>query len=328
MKNTFTIAGRGSLLSIAQVEIFKRKVLEKFPGVQLKFIIKTTKGDINQTQPLHLVEGQDFFTREIQDSLLNGEADFAIHSLKDVSSDQFFKNSHIAIFDKEIQNDIVIFNENILEKIKTHQLIRIGTCSPRRTHLAIKFLEKALPKFDQIKINIQAFDIRGNVDTRLNKLGRGEYDGIVLAFAGVERLLKSNISATKIKTHLTGKKIMVLPLTECPPAPGQGALVAETLKTNYDAINILEAINNKKWMESTNAEREFAHAFGQGCNQQFGVVHIKKDEFEYSLAKGLDHNGSLFYKDDFNPGLDLNNKIIFSAVDRMNAFFSKDFCLK
>jgi hydroxymethylbilane synthase len=325
MKNHFTIAGRGSLLSIAQVEIFKRKVFEKFPGIQLRFIIKTTKGDTNQTQPLHLVEGQDFFTREIQDSLLNGEADFAIHSLKDVSSDQFFNKSHIAIFDKEIQHDIVIFNEYILEKIKTNQLISIGTCSPRRTFLSVKFLEKALPNFNHSKLKIQATDIRGNVDTRLNKLSNGEYDGIVLAFAGIERLLKSESSEKKIRVLLKGKKIMVLPLTECPPAPGQGALVAETTITNQDAIKILQSINNEEWYQSTKAERKFSHQYGQGCNQQFGVVHLKKDGFEYSFATGLDNKGSEFYKDDFKPDLNLNDKIVFSAADRMNSFFIKRF---
>lgn len=118
MKNVFTIVCRGSWLSLAQVELFKSKVAKYFPAVELKTLIKETKGDREQSTPLHLIEGKDFFTAEIQEDLRSGIADFAVHSMKDVSGDQFFEQSFYRIIDRDNIRDVVIFNINIIDKLK------------------------------------------------------------------------------------------------------------------------------------------------------------------------------------------------------------------
>jgi hydroxymethylbilane synthase len=112
MRKEFNIVCRGSWLSLAQVELFCQKVTAHFPNLVLHPIIKETKGDREQSTPLHLVEGKDFFTAEIQEDLRNGIADFAVHSMKDVSGDAFFENSFYRIIDRNDIRDIAIFKED------------------------------------------------------------------------------------------------------------------------------------------------------------------------------------------------------------------------
>jgi hydroxymethylbilane synthase len=181
LKSSFTIACRGSWLSLAQADIFRKKVAALYPDVIINTTIIETAGDKEQTTPLHLVEGKDFFTKEIQDYLNSGQADFAVHSMKDVSSTDFFAAGNYAIIDRELLHDVAIFNENITDKIKRGEKIIIGTSSPRRSNMATGFLQKALPKFNDAAITVAAEPIRGNVDTRLQKLDNGAYDGIILA---------------------------------------------------------------------------------------------------------------------------------------------------
>ena len=145
MKSTFTIACRGSWLSLAQAEIFKKKVHTVYPGITIEITIIETSGDKEQSMPLHLVEGKDFFTKEIQDYLKNNRADFALHSMKDVSSVDFFNEGQYAIIDREVLNDVAVFNDNVLDKIRNGEKIIIGTSSPRRSNMAAGFLQKALP---------------------------------------------------------------------------------------------------------------------------------------------------------------------------------------
>src|SRR6185503_17933345 len=141
------------------------------------------------------------------------------------------------VVERDDVRDVAIFNSQVQEKIKNGETVIIGTCSPRREQMAIGFLQKALPQLG--KFSIETKSIRGNVDTRLRKLDSGEYDGIILATAGLNRLLKSEKDAISIKELLKNKRLMLLPLIECVSAPCQGAIVAEANPNNMKAVNIL-----------------------------------------------------------------------------------------
>jgi hydroxymethylbilane synthase len=325
LKSSFTIACRGSWLSLAQAEIFRKKVAAVYPGVIINTTIIETAGDKEQTMPLHLVEGKDFFTKEIQDYLNSNQADFAVHSMKDVSSTDFFKAGHYAIIDREMLHDVAIFNENIIDKIKKGQNIIIGTSSPRRSNMATGFLQKALPKWDDIIITVKAESIRGNVDTRLQKLDNGAYDGIILAAAGLNRLLQYKPAKEKVSALLQNKQLMVLPLFECPPAAGQGAIVAETTSDNKDAIKILNAINNLQLTNAIKQERIYAQQYGYGCSQQFGVFHADLPAISFTYASGKDGDAKAFTEWDFEMALNLKNKELFSSTDYMKDFFTYNF---
>lgn len=320
MAEHFKIACRGSWLSLAQVEIFKQKVLTVDPSITFELVIVETAGDKNQTTPLHLVEGKDFFTKEIQEAITKGTADFALHSMKDVSSEEYFKGTAYAVIDRDCLQDTIIFNKNILEKIKKGEEISIGTSSPRRNYAALNFLEKALPALGSSP-NLRAIPIRGNVDTRLRKLDRGDYDGIVLAVAGINRLLDFAPTVDSIKTLLHDKLKMVLPLFECPPAAGQGAIVAEAASENKQAVKILKKIENAQLTHAIKSERKSAYKYGYGCSQQFGTFHLDLPSTSFTYSSGLDNKNNAILDFDFSVSVQTKHKTLFTGTDYMGKFF-------
>ena len=323
---TIKLIGRSSRLSLLQIDIVKRKIQNAFPGVKVDVIARSSKGDALQNIPLHTVEGSDFFTQDIFDALSTGEADIAVHSLKDMSSEHFFGANKFAVVDRDDARDVAIFNNDIEEKIKKGETIIIGTCSPRREEMATVFLKKALPQLStEFKIEIK--DIRGNVETRLRKLNGGEYDATILATAGLNRLLRSRENASLIKELLNGRKLMLLPLIECVPAPCQGAIVAEASHLNTRAIDILQKINEKELFADCHSEKKEAVKYGAGCIQKFGVttLHTKNDNYLY--AAGKDSEGTEFVKWNFLPDIKIEGSL-FSSTDVMKGFFNYEYADK
>ena len=315
------IIGRSSRLSLLQMEKTKQRILNMFPDIAITLVPRISKGDALQNIPLHTVEGSDFFTQDIFDALENNEADIAVHSLKDMSSSHFFGNNIFAIIDRDDVRDIAIFSKDIEVKISAGATLIIGTCSPRREHMAIHFLKMALPQTGRFSIETRS--IRGNVDSRLRKLAQGEYDGIILAVAGLNRLIESKSDAPSIEQLLHDKKRMVLPLIECVPAPCQGAIVAEAHPSNKLAVEILSSINSSLLMEDCIQEKKTASNFGTGCLQQFGVTTLHyADNKKVLYAAGTNSNGQIFEEWKALPEVIVGNKKLFSAAEYMGQFFN------
>lgn len=319
------------------MEKTKHKIELLFPDVEVVLLPRQSRGDQLQNIPLQTVEGSDFFTQDIFDALKNNEADIAVHSLKDMSGTHFFGDNKFAIVERDDARDVAIFNKNVEGKIREGKEIIIGTCSPRREEMAIGFLQKALPQHSNFSITTKV--IRGNVDTRLQKLDAGEYDGIILATAGINRLLQSESSKQlaykpepvkgdktlqqlSIKQLLLDKKLMLLPLIECVPAPCQGAIVAEAHHTNAFAVKVIECINNKQLMDECKQEKKIAMQFGTGCLQKFGVTSIQYDTDKTIVyAAGTNEDGKSFTEWQGLPTVQ-NTTSLFSSTDYMGNFFS------
>ena len=316
---TIKLIGRSSRLSLLQIDIVKRKIQSAFPGIKVEVIARSSKGDALQNIPLHTVEGSDFFTQDIFDALTIGEADIAVHSLKDMSSEHFFGANKFAVVDRDDTRDVAIFNSDIEEKIKRGETIIIGTCSPRREEMATVFLKKALPQLST-EIKIETKDIRGNVETRLRKLNGGEYDATILATAGLNRLLKSQDDADLIKQLLADKKLMLLPLIECVPAPCQGAIVAEAHHLNTKAVEVLQKINEEELFTDCYAEKKEAIKYGAGCIQKFGVTTLHTKNGNYLYAAGKDSEGTEFVKWNTLPDIKIEG-LLFSSTEVMKGFF-------
>jgi len=316
---TIRLIGRSSRLSLLQIDIVKRKIQSAYPNMNVEVIERSSKGDTLQNIPLYTVEGSDFFTQDIFDALTNGEADIAVHSLKDLSSGHFFGANKFAVVDRDDTRDVAIFHGDIEEKIKKGETIIIGTCSPRREEMATVFLKKALPQLNG-EIKIETKDIRGNVETRLRKLNNGEYDATILATAGLNRLLRSKEDAELIKGLLKNKRLMLLPLIECVPAPCQGAIIAEARHSNSKAIEVLNRINDESLFDDCFDEKKEAIKYGAGCIQKFGVTTIQTKNGRYVYAAGRDSEGTEFVKWQPLPELELNGNL-FSSTDVMNGFF-------
>jgi hydroxymethylbilane synthase len=251
-----------------------------------------------------------------------------------MSSEHFFGTNKFAVVDRDDTRDVAIFRKEIEQKLKNGDKIIIGTCSPRREEMAIGFLQKALPQWDK-NFKVEAKIIRGNVDTRLRKLDVGEYDGIILATAGLNRLLSDTSTSAvenpdvgySIKELLKDKKLMLLPLIECVPAPCQGAIVAESNPENEKAVEILNTINDNKLMQACVQEKQTAIQYGVGCLQRFGVTTISYGDAstgsaEIVYAAGKDSNNNTFSKWNGLPQLDITSApliswVVFSSTSTM-----------
>jgi hydroxymethylbilane synthase len=317
---TIKLIGRGSRLSLLQMEKAAKKIESAFPLIKVDTLIRNSRGDALQNIPLHTAEGSDFFTQDIFDALKNGEADIAVHSLKDMSSAHFFGKNQFAVIDRDDVRDVAIFRNDIEEKLQQGKSIIIGTCSPRREEMATVFLQKALPQLGSFTIETKS--IRGNVDTRLKKLEAGEYDGIILATAGLNRLLENEKDGQAIYYLLKNRKLMLLPLIECVPAPCQGAIVAEANHSNKKAIEILNRINIEEINTDCIAEKKEAMKYGSGCIQKFGVTTISTNNGTWVYSAGTDSNGNHFVNWHTLPEIKIDADNLFSAPDYMKDFFT------
>jgi hydroxymethylbilane synthase len=310
-----------------QGELVRDKIRGRFPELEVEIIGRSSRGDREQQVPLSTLDGTDFFTREISDALRKGEAEFAVHSLKDMSASHFFSHDAFAIVDRDDVRDLAIFNPSIHQKLRNGEKIIIGTCSPRREEMAIGFLKYALPQFGQ-SIDIEVRPIRGNVEGRLQQLHEGKFDGTILATAGLNRLLQNEkqdsfTNTVSVRALLQGKPLMLLPLIECVPAPCQGAIVVEADPFNSDAVALLKLINDPVlWMEAS-LEKKKAYEYGTGCLQKFGVTTIKTSySGSYLYAAGEDTNGTVFQEWSALPVLTISEEALFSTTDYMKDFFT------
>lgn len=319
--NIIRIVCRHSKLSLLQADIVEKKIRAAVPGINVQIEGISSRGDRENNVPLQTLEGKDFFTEDITHRLRSGQADIAVHSLKDLSSEHFFSHTAFAIPDRNVVHDIALFVPDIEEKIKEGKIIQIGTSSPRREKMALTFLQKALPQLTDT-IRIETKIIRGNVDTRLKKLDSGEYDGIILAAAGLNRLLESESNSKYTADLLKGKKKMILPLMECVPAPCQGAIVVEADPANADVVEILKLINDPVLHRQCIEEKKTGLQYGSGCFQQFGVTTISCRDSELCYASGFDSNNNFFESWSPQPDFNVEGKKLFSSTDFMAKFFS------
>ena len=248
------IGTRGSKLALAQT--CQVADLLKNEGVETEIKIIKTVGDKVQNKKLSEL-GIGVFTKELDLAMLNDEVDIAVHSLKDVPT-VWNENLIIAATPKrESYYDLIIWNkdnEKIEEFLNGKEKIVVGTSSIRRK----EFLKIMYP-------NIEIKLLRGNVDTRLNKLRNREYDAIILAEAGIRRL-KINLNE-----EFNFKRLDIL------PSPAQGAIGIAARKDDEEIIDILKKINDKKTFLEVTAERFALREYGGGCQAPFGAL-AKYDE--------------------------------------------------
>jgi hydroxymethylbilane synthase len=314
------IIGRNSRLSLLQIEKVRQSVLQFYPEMQVEVITRESLGDQLKDVPLQTVEGTDFFTGDFFAALQKGEADIAVHSMKDMSAEHYFGGNEFAVVDRDDVRDVAIFSADIEEKLEAGSALQIGTCSPRRETMALEFLQKALPQTGSF--NIQTKVIRGNIEERLRKLHNGEYDGIILATAGLNRLLAGKEDRSSIQVLLKDKKLMVLPLFECVPAPCQGAIVAEAIPGNKKAVEILKRINLPLLKETCGREKKIALQYGQGSIQEFGVMSFERGKEMVYYSAGKDQQGESFEAWEGLPASDISKfSQLFSATEHMGKFY-------
>lgn len=241
MKKEIKIGTRGSKLALWQAHWVQSALRNYYPSVSIDIVIIKTKGDKILDVPLAKVGGKGLFVKEIEESLLNGHTDIAVHSMKDMPAD-FPEGLCIgAVPKREISNDVLISKNNSpLKSLASNA--RIGTSSLRRS-----------AQLKHIMPNLEIVPLRGNLDTRLNKLYAEDLDAIVLAAAGVKRLgLESNI------TEMLDDSVVL-------PAVGQGALCIEMRQSDTDLLDMIAKLDHSETRKTVLGERSFLKHLGGSC---------------------------------------------------------------
>lgn len=241
------IGTRKSKLALAQTNMVVNEIKKYFPSINIEVVHFTTKGDKVLNKPLINIGGKGVFVTEIEDALLNKEIDLAVHSAKDLPLKLQDNLTISAVLKRGNYRDTLVTVKG--KEIDFSKETVIGTGSNRRK-LAFKNLYP----------NATFKDIRGNVDTRLNKLYNGEYDGIILAMAGLERL-----------DLLSDSRFTFTPFDykEFVPAPCQGIIAIES--RNNDLTEILSKINHKDTFYSFQTERHILNILNADCGMPLGA---------------------------------------------------------
>ena len=248
-----TIGARGSKLSLAYVEKVKELLLNKNKELKeenINFKAIKTSGDINQNIKLSEIGGKNLFCKEIEEKLISNDIDIAVHSLKDMESIENDKLIIGAYIKRNDFRDVIVSN-----KIKgiedLNNKIVIGSSSRRR--------ELQLKRINQ---NISVVNIRGNIDTRIQKLDEKKLDGIILAAAGVKSLKLNN----KISISLKPEEVL--------PAVGQGIIAVQCKKNDEETKNFLKNINDPETELCAKAERKMLQVIEGDCETAIGGLAV------------------------------------------------------
>lgn len=273
MPKTYKVGTRGSLLALTQCHQILDELKEK-TGHQFETEIIKTQGDLNTSVPLWQLEGENFFTKELDAALLEKRVDFVVHSYKDLGSKRPVGIKIGAITKRKFAHDILLFRKDVIKNIAERKELIIGTSSPRRCVNIERHLKDFLPKQG---LEVKTKPLRGNVNTRVEKLNTGDYDGIVLALAGLERLAMTNSSRKELGPLVKDLEFMVLPLSYFPSSASQGALALECLEQNTEIITLLNTVHDDDTFEEVSRERKIFNEFGGGCHLSVGINVRKKD---------------------------------------------------
>ena len=244
---TYQIATRGSKLALAQTQQVADALTRAYPKHTFTLCIIKTQGDLNQHSPLHQIGGKGVFVREIEQALLNGSADLAVHSMKDMPCEVTPGLSFSRVWKREDPRDVLVLNgaENLHD---LPQGARIGTGSLRRAY-----------QLRALRSDLEVCGIRGNIDTRLRKMRQTPLDGLVLAAAGLNRLSPECGTVQPLSPE------------EMIPAPAQGALAIQLREGDNELRAMLDALSDKSDTFCLGLERAFLAETGASCHEPVGA---------------------------------------------------------
>jgi len=243
-----TVATRGGALALTQTNHVVATLKEIHPGLNIEIKQITTTGDQDRRTALWNLRDTGFFTSQLEDALMAGEADFAVHSFKDLPTAEPDGLTITAVFDRNFVGDCIVSASpaDSIEQLPT--AARIGTSSLRRA-----------AQLKHLRSDLEPTPIRGNVQTRLDKLETDEFDAVLLARAGLERL------------DLAGRISFTFDPTVFVPAPAQGALGIQTRADDTETNKIIAAIDDCGARTTTSAERTILTTMQCGCHAPVGA---------------------------------------------------------
>ena len=257
-KNKILIGTRSSKLAMIYANRAKNEISKVFPG-EIEIVKITTDGDKNQKDRLSDIGGKGLFSKKIEEELIDKSIDMAVHSLKDMPSDETLGLITDCFLKRNAPEEILITKENKkFSELNSNAII--GTSSYRREF-----------QLKRIRNDLNYKTIRGNIDTRISKINNKDYDGIILAKAGIKSLDLDHLISQEFSTQ------------EIVPSAGQGIVSIQCREDDIEVINILNKINDKISSISAQAERKVLKILEGDCNTAVGVFSkVNNDDFEIS----------------------------------------------
>lgn len=260
------IATRKSPLALWQAEFVRSQLLAAHPELEVELVKMTTQGDKILDTPLAKIGGKGLFVKELEQGMMAGDADIAVHSMKDVPMDLPAGFALPVICERESPYDAFVSNRySHIDELP--QGARVGTSSLRRSSQILNY-----------RRDLEILSLRGNVQTRLGKLDDGEFDAIILASAGLIRLeMESRIR------YQIPPEIML-------PAVGQGAVGIECRADDEQTRDLISSLNHTETSQRVRAERAFNHRLEGGCQVPIGAFALleEKDIWIRGLVASLD----------------------------------------
>ncbi|HTK27554.1 MAG TPA: hydroxymethylbilane synthase [Pyrinomonadaceae bacterium] len=248
MNGKLKIGSRGSDLALWQTNFVKKKLEDAYPALSFEVKIITTTGDQMLDTALSKIGDKGLFTRQIENALLNGEIDLAVHSLKDLQTAQPVGLTIGAVLERETPNDVLLSSRyNSIDELPKGA--RVATGSLRRKSQLLHY-----------RPDLSITEIRGNVPTRIRKLDESELDGMILAYAGVHRL------------GLDSRIRQVIPFGIMLPAVGQGAMAVEVRADDTKVREIASVLDDTETRNCVTAERAFLRRLEGGCQVPIGAM--------------------------------------------------------
>lgn len=280
------IGTRKSKLALAQTEMFANALKKRFDDIDTEIVCISTKGDKILDKPLAMIGGKGVFISELENALLSGEVDMAVHSAKDLPLELADGLEISSALERGNYRDVLVTRKN--EPIKNEEKFIVGTGSLRRQG----FIKNLYP-FVEIK------DIRGNVDTRIKKLMNKEYDAIILAAAGLERLSLYN-----------SEKYDVTPFdcSDFLPAPCQAIIVAES-RIGSAVSERLKEISHTETMIEFETERQIPKLLNADCGMPVGAYSkVQKGRIELTIS--TDCKNFVFGRGEINDRFILAKRLV------------------
>ena len=291
------IGTRGSNLALNQAKSVKEKILKIFPDIKIDTKTIKTEGDIDLKTPIRNILDKGFYTKEIEKALLDSSINIAVHSMKDLPLELDSKFQIGAVLKRRSPMDVILSNNyKTINEFPGTPTIAVGSLRRRLQ------LKKIFP-------NVKLVDIRGNIETRIKKLIDNKWDGLIMAKAAIERL--------SIK-HM----FYEFNIDEMIPAPCQGIVAIENLKSDSELVPILDAINNNKTFKISRVERDIAKKLEGGCKVPVGCLATIEDNILNINAYIANNDGSMVIKEKISA--DLKEIDIDSIVNKLISNMSKN----
>lgn len=315
------IAARKSDLARLQAYMVGDALKKQFPDIEIEYRFRTSLGDQNQNDPLWKMPTQGVFTKDFRDDLVRDKIDMVVHSWKDLPTQIDEETMLAATLLRADHRDLLLVKKDAIERVKSNRSLRLLSSSPRRMYNLQGFLKQAFPGgVDEIDFSL----VRGNIQTRLDKLLGSDADGLIVAKAAIDRLGAADQfnqandsfgeSAKIIRARIAQCNWMVLPASHNPPAAAQGALVVEISRKRTDLIDILAQINCQKTFDDVSQEREILASHGGGCHQKIGVWVDNRAEGKVISIRGKTDAGETLNKFSLVPSNDIPKNIPASQI--------------